>query len=440
MKVHVIYTSPEVQVENSEEICKDIVNDIVDKMFMQENSTLEITHDQPTLKRKLTDDGNNTIAKRKLHGNDNDNDELDLDALRKTLKEQTAEHDRKLALGKAVENILAEGEVKQSALSKDMQEALEAYRKEDDQFDVYKDAVLYPWQQELMKHMIPTDRQVIWVVGEKTDEGKSFFQKYIKAMYGTRHVVSGINLKTSSKNIAQSLRKHSLVTADIFLFNLGKSKKDFEKVNYEMLEFLKDGDAFAEKYDSEKLKIKTPNVVMVFSNHFPEMEELAPNRWKVFTIRDKQLVEEIFMKDGEDKKLTSEEKKKLDNEICENICWCSHHKCKEDDKYNNCMGLDLEYMMEFWSEKNVEKRYKCENCEFDSAEMEDVKKHFMEHHRENYMYKCWKCKEEMKTISQLKNHYEKAHFMKDLTYLKKKLNKCGKKKYMKKKTYNSKYP
>ena len=54
MKVHITYTSPEVQSENSEEICKDIVNDIVDKMFMQENSTLEITHeeqhDQATLK------------------------------------------------------------------------------------------------------------------------------------------------------------------------------------------------------------------------------------------------------------------------------------------------------------------------------------------------------------------------------------------------------
>ena len=34
MRVHIIYTSPEVQTENSEEICKDIVNDIVDKMFM----------------------------------------------------------------------------------------------------------------------------------------------------------------------------------------------------------------------------------------------------------------------------------------------------------------------------------------------------------------------------------------------------------------------
>ena len=40
MRVHVIYTSPEVRAENSEEICKDIVKDIVDKMFMRENSTL----------------------------------------------------------------------------------------------------------------------------------------------------------------------------------------------------------------------------------------------------------------------------------------------------------------------------------------------------------------------------------------------------------------
>ena len=57
--------SPKVQ---SEEICKAIVNDIVDKMFMQENSTLEITHDeehdQPTLKRKHGEDGNSTAAER----------------------------------------------------------------------------------------------------------------------------------------------------------------------------------------------------------------------------------------------------------------------------------------------------------------------------------------------------------------------------------------
>merc|ERR1712030_211988 len=111
-------------------------NDIVDKMFMQENSTLEITHeeqhDQATLKRKLTDDGNNTTAKRKLDEDGNNTttknklggDELDLDALRKTLKEQTTEYKRKLCLGEKVYKILGEGEVMQGALLKDMQEAL----------------------------------------------------------------------------------------------------------------------------------------------------------------------------------------------------------------------------------------------------------------------------------------------------------------------------
>ena len=108
-------------------------------------------------------------------------------------------------------------------------------------------------------------------------------------MYGTCHVVSGINLKTGSKHICQSLRKYSLATADIFLFNLGKSKKNFENVNYEMLE---------EIYDHQKLKIKTPNIVMVFSNHFPETNELATNRWKVFTIEDNILVEKEPKKNG----------------------------------------------------------------------------------------------------------------------------------------------
>ena len=110
-------------------------------------------------------------------------------------------------------------------------------------------------------------------------------------MYGSSRAVSGIDLKTGSKHISQSLRKYPLARADIFLFNLGKSKKNFENVNYEMLESLKDGKAFSEKYDSEKLKIKTPNVVMVFSNHFPETEELAVDRWKLFSIVDNRLKE-----------------------------------------------------------------------------------------------------------------------------------------------------
>ena len=45
MRVHIVHTVG-YQSENNEQICKNTVNDIVDKNFMQENSTLEITHDE----------------------------------------------------------------------------------------------------------------------------------------------------------------------------------------------------------------------------------------------------------------------------------------------------------------------------------------------------------------------------------------------------------
>ena len=216
------------------------------------------------IKRKHEEDATEDIqptTKRKYEEN-----QIDVEELRKTLKDKTAEYDRKISLSRGVDKILGEGEDKQAALPKDMQEALDLYRNDYDDFDLYKDTVLYPWQESLLKYMKPSDREVIWIVGEKTNEGKSYFQKYLKAMYGTSRVVLGINLKASSKNICHALSKHPLATADIFLFNLGKSLKNYEEVNYEMLEDLKDGDAFTEKYDSHKIKIKTPNVVMVFSN------------------------------------------------------------------------------------------------------------------------------------------------------------------------------
>ena len=294
--------------------------------------------------------------------------------------------------------------------------------------------------------MNPTHREVIWVVGEKTDEGKSYFQKYIKAVFGTPRVVSGINLKTSSKNICQSLRKYQLATVDIFLFNLGKSLKKYEEVNYELLEDLKDGDAFAEKYDSQKLKIKTPNVVMVFSNYNPQAKELATDRWQVFHIVNEELEEregknfvysyDFIKKEKnkgkskhsapyedkkkkeekkkhseavEEKKLSSKELQEIDDEICLNLCWCGYHKCEKDDKFNMLMGVDVKYLRKVNYNRDVEKKFKREECPFDSTEMEDVKKHFMKNHRENYMYKCWECEEQLKTIDELKTHYTKFH-------------------------------
>ena len=38
--------------------------------------------------------------------------------------------------------------------------------------------------------------------------------------------------------------------------------------------------------------IKVPNVVMMFSNAYPSKCELAPGRWKIFSIKNEELVEE----------------------------------------------------------------------------------------------------------------------------------------------------
>ena len=47
---------------------------------------------------------------------------------------------------------------------------------------------------------------------------------------------------------------------------------------------MKDGEAFASKYDSQQLKIRVPNVVMVFSNSPPDVSELAKVRFRIFCI------------------------------------------------------------------------------------------------------------------------------------------------------------
>jgi len=47
------------------------------------------------------------------------------------------------------------------------------------------------------------------------------------------------------------------------------------EINYEMLESIKDGKLFTSKYDSQRIKVNTPNIVMVFSNEAPNTTKLA---------------------------------------------------------------------------------------------------------------------------------------------------------------------
>merc|ERR1712030_281246 len=107
--------------------CRELLDEMLNEVLEPQESTTKrkfdvgqyTQHDQPSIKRKC---GENMV-----------ND----DKLRKTLIERTDEYNRKVALGEQVYKILGEGEVKQGALPKDMQEALELYEKENNDFNLF---------------------------------------------------------------------------------------------------------------------------------------------------------------------------------------------------------------------------------------------------------------------------------------------------------------
>ena len=321
--------------------------------------------------------------------------------------------------------MLGEGLVSTEALPNDMQETVNLYMKQCNTVD-HMDAELKPWQKELLELISsPTDREIIWIVGKSCGEGKTWMQKYIKSMYGIRRVACGISIKATTPNICHGLSKHPLSTTDMFLFNVGKSKNKCDAVNYEVLEDLKDGAAFASKYNSQQLKIKTPNVVMVFSNEKPDTSQLAMDRWKLFYIENDFLVEKQVVKNGDYnnsiipkrkkqkfEELTDKELEKLEDELCLNLCWRGYHVCLEKDEDNLLLGIDIPYLRWCIYNDDVKNKFKCLACSYASEEMEDVNKHFMEKHRDTFRLQCIDCNKKFKTIYELKVHYAAKHFKK----------------------------
>ena len=89
------------------------------KIHMKQHEKRNEGH--PTRKRKLEDDDDKLIIRRKCN-------EIDDDELEKMLDEITVEYDHKIALGKRVYKIIERGKLRECALPKDMQNALNLYR------------------------------------------------------------------------------------------------------------------------------------------------------------------------------------------------------------------------------------------------------------------------------------------------------------------------
>ena len=231
----------------------------------------------------------NTISGVSTERKDEENENKD-EELKEHLIKIENKYQEKLVQGKKIYKMLGEGVVSYQALPREMKEDVDLYMENQADFRDVGNVELKPWQESLLEYVQqPCDREIFWIIGKEGNEGKNWFQKYVKSWLGARRVVTGIDIKANNASIFQALRKCPIVTADIFLFNIGKSMNKFDQINYDALEKMKDGEAFASKYNSQQLKIRVPNVVMVFSNSPPDFKELAKVRFRVFNINNNQL-------------------------------------------------------------------------------------------------------------------------------------------------------
>ena len=138
----------------------------------------------------------------------------------------------------------------------------------------------------------PTDRRIIWVVGGEGNEGKTFFVDKIEEKYGRQRVCE-IGLDVPTWYIFEDKVGDVDVAEDIFLFDLSKSV-DMQRINYVLLENIKDGKANVVTGDDVKrVRFTTPNVIMIFGHEYPDTGKLSSVRWMIFKINSEMQLEDV---------------------------------------------------------------------------------------------------------------------------------------------------
>ena len=200
------------------------------------------------------------------------------------VKEDQRKFENKVKIGKTVKKAIRNKVAHPRSLK---QEYLDAVNAGSDS-DTSSETVLKLWQQKLIKKLVPSERNIIWVVGQQGGEGKSFFQRHIVKIIGTyKSFLSTIDKKGDA--ILHALSKRELPLIDVFIFNVPRSFES-EDVPYCVFEDIKDGFCLSSKYNSKQLKFNSPNILVVFSNHMPLTNKMSHDRWNLYKIENDDLI------------------------------------------------------------------------------------------------------------------------------------------------------
>lgn len=148
-----------------------------------------------------------------------------------------------------------------------------------------KEVDFRPWQKSLrdLIRINPDDRHIIWVYDEYGNTGKSQFARHMGIVYNTPILK---NSKTS--DMASYFIKNNINITECVIFDFPKQT---EKINYQLLEAMKDGYLQTGKFEGGCKYFNPPHVI-VFSNDMPSTTRtLSVDRFKLYTIIEMQLIQ-----------------------------------------------------------------------------------------------------------------------------------------------------
>lgn len=138
----------------------------------------------------------------------------------------------------------------------------------------YKDFVLNEVQIKIIDHLEKqNNRQITWVYDMIGQTGKSTLATYL-ALLDPDDVLPVENCKSS--DVAYNYNGQSVVIFDF-------SRTEDERINYAIIERIKNGRIFSGKYNST-FKIARPPKVACFSNFMPDLAAFSQDRWDLIEL------------------------------------------------------------------------------------------------------------------------------------------------------------
>ena len=193
-------------------------------------------------------------------------------------------YQKNVKIGEQISILLKSENIPEMSLSKQNKFCLDLFRAQKPTIDV-ENTELRLWQDQLLDIIEDNqmdDRKIIWVIGREGNEGKSWFQSYIQSLYGSNRAAR-FDITNKTADLLHIMSRCALETTDIFLFNHQRCVPS-EDCCYSLLEMIKDGYASAPKFHGSLLRIKKPNLIIVFSNRDPRIRSLSYDRWKICLI------------------------------------------------------------------------------------------------------------------------------------------------------------